>query len=133
MLRELKLQSSFPWLIGGDLNEILYNFEKQGGPPKPQTILESFKGTLKECDLYDLGFLGHKFTWWNRQSEANSVEERLDRFCADSNYSSLFPYARFTHLDDDFSDHLPILLQTAKKQGVTARKLDVTALRTSGL
>ncbi|KAJ8439671.1 hypothetical protein Cgig2_017944 [Carnegiea gigantea] len=45
-------------------------------------------------NLFDLGFSGHDFTWWNCQDGANSVEERLHRFCANSEWSARFLDAR---------------------------------------
>lgn len=38
------------------------------------------------------------------------MEERLDRFCANTEWSLLFPDMQVTHVDSDYSDHLPILL-----------------------
>jgi hypothetical protein len=34
-LRELRAQCNMPWLVAGDLNEILYPFEKEGGRERP--------------------------------------------------------------------------------------------------
>ncbi|KAJ8450462.1 LOW QUALITY PROTEIN: hypothetical protein Cgig2_002147 [Carnegiea gigantea] len=109
-----KQQTSLRHLTGGDLNEILYNFEKCGGPLKSQAILDAFRDTLNVCDLFDLGFLGQEFTWWNGQDVVSSVEERLDQFCANSDWSTLFSNARVTHMDDDSSYHLPIHLKVFK-------------------
>jgi len=39
------------------------------------------------------------------------VEERLDRFCASTERSILFPEAQVQHVDSHISDHLPILLR----------------------
>ena len=39
------------------------------------------------------------------------MEERLDRFCATTEWSLLFPEAKVVHIDSDSLDHLPILLQ----------------------
>lgn len=52
------------------------------GPLKVQGVLETFRDTLEACDLHDLGHWGHKYTWWNGQEGERSVEEILDRFCA---------------------------------------------------
>lgn len=41
LLRNIKPLSTLPWLLGGDLNEILYHHEKSGGPPKPDYVLSS--------------------------------------------------------------------------------------------
>ena len=60
------------------------------------------------------------------------MEERLDKFYADFDRSTLFPNARVTHLDDDFSNHLPILLNGVLRCTVSRRKLGVIVLRTSG-
>lgn len=84
--------------------------EKLGGPPKPQLVLDKFQATLDDCDLFDLGFEGHQFTWWNGQSGRASVEERLDRVCASDEWLTIFPYAKMEHLDEDLLDHPPLLL-----------------------
>ncbi|KAJ8434435.1 hypothetical protein Cgig2_025405 [Carnegiea gigantea] len=61
-----------------------------------------------------MGGSGYEFTWWNGQGGEGSVEERLDHFCANTEWSSLFPDA--THIDCDLLDHLPILLKSKPTQ-----------------
>ncbi|KAJ8447618.1 hypothetical protein Cgig2_031672 [Carnegiea gigantea] len=39
------------------------------------------------------------------------VEERLDRFYANTNWFLLFPNAQVFHIDFDLSDHMPVLLK----------------------
>jgi hypothetical protein len=41
-LHDLHGQANYPWLVIGDMNEILYNTEKEGGQPRPQRYF--FKG-----------------------------------------------------------------------------------------
>lgn len=40
MIRDLKMQSTFPWGLGGDPDEILYNFKMKGGTLKNQKCAE---------------------------------------------------------------------------------------------
>jgi len=47
LIADLHLQSDCPWLIGGDLNEILFNFENKGGLMKPQIVLEAFRMNIR--------------------------------------------------------------------------------------
>ena len=49
------------------------------------------------------------------------VEERLDRFCGTLKWSLLFSEAEVFHLDEHFSDHLPILLRVEKKASTQRR------------
>jgi len=58
LIFDLSLQSDLPWLIGGDLNEVLYNFEKNRGSMKPQSVLEAFNETLESYYLHNLGYVG---------------------------------------------------------------------------
>ncbi|KAJ8425866.1 hypothetical protein Cgig2_028211 [Carnegiea gigantea] len=97
MVLDLYLRSSLPWLVGGDLKEIFYNTEK-GGPSRLRFV--------------QLGFSGHEYTWWNGRQDDGSVEERLDRFCANTDWSLIFLEAQVTHVDFEMSDHMPILLRT---------------------
>ncbi|KAJ8430331.1 hypothetical protein Cgig2_015388 [Carnegiea gigantea] len=111
LMLDLSTRSSLLWLVGGDLNEILFNFEKKGGSLKSRSVLEAFQATLEQCGLHDLDYQqGHDFIWWNGQDGCDFVEARLDRYCANPDWTALFPAARVMHIDDDFSDHLPMLL-----------------------
>jgi len=66
-------------------------------------------------DLYDLGYSGYAFTWCNYQHNGTVVEETL--FCADTDWSLIYPNAQVTHMDSDISDHLPILLKCSPNAG----------------
>ncbi|KAJ8420258.1 hypothetical protein Cgig2_000600 [Carnegiea gigantea] len=86
-----------------------------GGPPKSQASIDEFHASFLDNGLYNLGFSGHEFTWCNYQENGTVVEERLDHFCADTEWSLLFPNALVCHVDFDMSDHLPILLQCSPR------------------
>ncbi|KAJ8450416.1 hypothetical protein Cgig2_002101 [Carnegiea gigantea] len=93
---------------GGDFNEIFFHSEKSGGP---QTAIDNFRMSFTDNGLYDLGYTGYDFTWCNYQTNGVVAEERLDCFCADAEWSLMFPDAMVTHIDSDMSDHLPIILK----------------------
>jgi len=71
-------------LCFGDFNEILGHQDKQGGPPKPQALVDNFLKLVFECNFNDLGFPGYRYTWNNNRSEEENVQERLDRFLANN-------------------------------------------------
>jgi hypothetical protein len=72
-LRDLHSRSSMPWLVMGDFNEILHSFEQEGGGVRPQHYMQAFRDALKDCNLLDYGYVGHKFTW-----HGGRIRERLD-------------------------------------------------------
>ena len=112
LLRDVKPRSTLPWLLGGDLNEILYHHEKSGGSLKLNYVLEEFQQTLAECELMDLGYAGSDYTWWNRRGGQALMQERLDKFCGNVDWVARFSSFRVTHLDKKLSDHLPITIDT---------------------
>ncbi|XP_071680424.1 uncharacterized protein [Lolium perenne] len=100
-IRELKAQHDLPWLIMGDLNEILYSHEKSGGNPRPTSYMQDFRDVLSDCSLEDLGVFGDPYTW-----QRGRIRERLDRTVASPSWSAMFPNAAPHHLDTDF-DNMP--------------------------
>jgi hypothetical protein len=98
------------WLLFGDFNLILNTNEKLGGRHNSDNLANLFYNTLNSCSLTDLGFHGDIFTWTNNQEGNDHIKERLDRFCASTNWITKFP--RFTnyHFLNFASDHNPILL-----------------------
>ena len=65
-----------PWLCCGDFNEILFNHEKEGGPPRAERCMEKFRQALEDCELQDLGFVGDAFTWKNHHHDANRYTKK---------------------------------------------------------
>lgn len=51
LFRTLHGGADSPWLIGGDLNEILSDDEKAGGVPRDSHSIENFKEALDDCKL----------------------------------------------------------------------------------
>ena len=51
MPRESKNDSNLPWLMGEDLNEISYNYEKTGWAIKNKNLLQVFCDAAEECGL----------------------------------------------------------------------------------
>ncbi|KAL8539523.1 hypothetical protein ACS0TY_001218 [Phlomoides rotata] len=117
LLGRLALGCSIPWLCVGDYNEIMFDSEKSGGNLRNESRMQDFRHCVEECELMDLGFRGHTFTWSNKQSGPGNIQERLDRGLANMMRSTLFPHATVTHLPRIMSDHCPIFLNWSVKPG----------------
>lgn len=107
-IRDLHAKGNLPWVVIGDLNEILYSSEKEGGNARPMSYMTAFRECLSDCLLEDLGYIGNKFTW-----KRGGTRERLDRAVGNEGWSSKFPDAGVHHLAMGGSDHRPILIDTA--------------------
>lgn len=114
LIRRLNTTGNEPWLIGGDLNEILSNEEKYGGPMRDRKCIDDFRNCIDPSDI---------FTWHGNRRGIH-IKERLDRYLCNPNFDSLFHYAGTRNLDWLFSDHKPIEIvldnqkQNQKKKGV---------------
>uniref|UniRef100_A0A803LZT1 Endonuclease/exonuclease/phosphatase domain-containing protein n=1 Tax=Chenopodium quinoa TaxID=63459 RepID=A0A803LZT1_CHEQI len=99
-----------PWLLGGDFNLLLQSSEKQGGRVFCNEEADIFREAIDHCQLEDMGYIGHNFTWSNNRGGGENIQERLDRFLANCEWRERFPGSFVTHLTKRKSDHLPILL-----------------------
>ena len=61
----LKNQYTMPWIVFGDFNEITESDEKIGWLDRDAKQMAEFRDCLNRCELFDLGFIGQKFTWCN--------------------------------------------------------------------
>ncbi|KAA3455720.1 reverse transcriptase [Gossypium australe] len=112
LLKRLGQECSYPWLVAGDFNEILYYFEKSGGVPRHQRRMEAFRDVLDECQLIDLGYSGSWFTWERGNLPETNIRECLDRRVANESWMLKFPRGNVQHLVYSSSDHCPILINT---------------------
>ncbi|KAL4383540.1 hypothetical protein GQ457_15G011040 [Hibiscus cannabinus] len=82
LLDKLKGESQLPWLVGGDLNDILCMNERAGGRRKPRVEMDAFGAALERNDLWDIKPSKVWFTWHYGNSVENHVKQRIDRFVA---------------------------------------------------
>ncbi|KAK8616824.1 hypothetical protein V6N13_116794 [Hibiscus sabdariffa] len=54
LIDRLKTESQLPWLLGGDLNDILCSNEKAGGRRKPRVEMDAFRDALERNGLWDI-------------------------------------------------------------------------------
>ncbi|KAH9732412.1 putative reverse transcriptase/RNA-dependent DNA polymerase [Citrus sinensis] len=111
LLKRLAELYSYTWCCLGDFNEILYPHEKLGGNDRSSNMMLEFKESIRACNLMDMGFKGHKFTWSNRRFGVNYIEERLDRVLCSKDWGSTFQNLPAISLANWVSDHCPIMFE----------------------
>ena len=112
-MKRIKSRSDKPWIMMGDFNETMWQFEHFSSTKRGERQMEAYREALEFCGMHDLGFVGLPWTFDNKQFGRRNVRVRLDRAVADDNWSNLFDQASVEHLVSPCSDHCPILLRLA--------------------
>ncbi|CAL1382259.1 unnamed protein product [Linum trigynum] len=93
------------WIVIGDLNAMLFDYEKLGGGASRRESVEPFKRFIFYNGLMDMGYKGPQFTWNNKRRGDRNIKGRLDRgFCSPS-WREFFEEAVIFHESDIGSDH----------------------------
>jgi hypothetical protein len=95
----------------GDFNEVLHQHEHFGVAERSLAQIAGFREAVDVCELADLGFEGHEWTFEKRVAGGSVCRCRLDRALATADWSSRFPLASVRHLNGASSDHSPLLLR----------------------
>ena len=74
---------SLPWILHGDFNVVRYPHEKEGGNLSWPNYMDDLEECCSTAELDDLNYIGHKFTWTNKQSEDRLISRKLDRVLVD--------------------------------------------------
>jgi exonuclease III len=111
LLRSLAHDTSLPWCVMGDFNDMLSAEDKRGGTPQPQWLIKGFRAAVQDSELIDLRMDGYPFTWTKGRRVVNPTEERLDRAMATQSWLDEFSQFKFINAIADRSDHSPILLR----------------------
>lgn len=101
-----------------DYNEIVDNSKKWGAALRRENQMEDFRNTLEACQLFDLGFIGPKYTWMNGRDNEEFTKERLERALGNLEWCNTFSEAEVQILEARSSDHKPMLVNMGgfKKQ-----------------
>jgi hypothetical protein len=62
LLRHLAQDTSLPWCIIGDFNDMLSADDKRGGNDQPPWLLRGFREAVQDSGLIDLPMEGYPFT-----------------------------------------------------------------------
>jgi hypothetical protein len=111
LLRWLAHDTSLPWCIMGDFNDMLSSDDKRGGAAQPNWLIRGFRTAVQDSRLIDLPMEGYPYTWTKGRRASNPTEERLDRALATQSWIDEFPCFKFMNTIADRSDHTPILLR----------------------
>lgn len=97
--------SQVPWMIGGDFNTITLSSEREGGLAPDLTSMTDFNSCIQDCNMMDIGFTGHPFTW-----HGVGIYQRLDRSIFNQSWIEAFPQLSVTHGLRKCSDHRPLFI-----------------------
>jgi hypothetical protein len=67
LLRRIQPTLNALWVMLGDFNEALWQFEHFSKHKRPEQQMIDFREVLSHCNLHDLGFSGLPWTFDNRQ------------------------------------------------------------------
>ncbi|GER38041.1 retrotransposon protein [Striga asiatica] len=93
------------WFLGGDLNDIIDNQEKQGGSCREEGSFRGFKNFICKLGGVEPVISGSKFTWSNMRKGMDFIEVKLDRFLVSPNWLLNNPNSRVLNISMAFSDH----------------------------
>ena len=123
-MKRIKFRDSNPWVMMGDFNETMWQFEHFSETKRGERQMEAFRDALDFCEFHDVGFSGLPWTYDNKQFGRRNVRVRLDRVVATEAWSKLFEHASVEHLVSPCSDHCPVLLRLGPtEQRTDSRKI----------
>ena len=78
LLRRIGEHRKISWLVVGDFNKILYQFELVGKSHKDNARMTAFRNAITDVELFDLGYKGSPLTLYNGRKNADATWECLD-------------------------------------------------------
>ncbi|XP_048494363.1 uncharacterized protein LOC125494694 [Beta vulgaris subsp. vulgaris] len=97
------------WIIGGDFNNVLNLHERIGSAVTLEEV-DEFRQCLRTCEMNDLSFNGHAFSWSNKQEGESRVCSKIDRVIGNDAWLNAFPNATISFLPEGCSDHTPYVI-----------------------
>lgn len=92
LIRRIEQRVKERWILGGDLNEVLDDSEKNGCRRKSRVTMDDFKKVIDDMVVVDIKLDKGWFMWTNNRRGQGLVRERLDRFFVSSAWLHEAPF-----------------------------------------
>jgi hypothetical protein len=92
-LKDICGDGSIPWLCLGDFHEVLRNYKHEGVGHRTLSQIQGFRDAVDVCNLIDLGYKGHFWTWEKKVTGGSYTRVILDRALGFAEWSAQFPRA----------------------------------------
>ncbi|KAI9114076.1 hypothetical protein K1719_014726 [Acacia pycnantha] len=120
MLHGLAMETSSPWLVAGDFNEIKSPRKQKGGRGANGTRCRVFNEWIQKCNFIDMDTKGPFFTWKGPKWDGMDIMfKRLDRCLCNVSWLEMYEDAEIRIIPRVGSDHHPMLVKL-KKEPVNA-------------
>lgn len=86
------------WIVGDYFNDILSSKDKLKGLGHYYATILEFQSFHNGCNLLDLCCRVYRFTWSSKQNDGSQIGERLDSFCANNDWLSIFDSWQVDHI-----------------------------------
>ncbi|XP_026451287.1 uncharacterized protein LOC113351538 [Papaver somniferum] len=106
-IEETRAFWNFPWVIGGDFNELRFAHERTSGGDYTIGMIK-LNSFISRHHLFDFPLIDASFTWTNNQIQ--SIRSRIDRILLFPATESVYPQVTQHSLDRPCSDHNPIAM-----------------------
>lgn len=107
---KLTTKTSQPWLVVGDLNEIMFHYEQMGGKQRNEKLMSNFRQTIQNYHLRNLRRMGDMFIWSNKYRDDSFTKDRLGCVLVNSEWISLYNNLRVENLAVGNLNHRPQLV-----------------------
>ncbi|KAL2925388.1 Centromere protein I [Bienertia sinuspersici] len=102
-----------PWLLMGDFNCVIAMEERIGSIVR-QREMESMRNCIGICNIQDIPYSGHFYTWSNKQMAEDRVWSKLDRIMANDEWMNFdvgmgrkpFKYFKMWQLAPDYTERI---------------------------
>ncbi|KAL2929467.1 Epithelial membrane protein 2 [Bienertia sinuspersici] len=109
-LKEFVTTYNHPWMLGGDFNDMRYNWERSSCYDEVCRRAKHFDQWIDSMELLEIVFSGPSHTWARGLTEETRRSARLDRVLCNTEWASHFSNASVKHLPAIQSDHCPPLI-----------------------
>ena len=106
-IEQLALNLNGPWMVIGDLNNVLGLNDRIGGNPVTPPEFADLETMMAITNLAEKATEGDYFTWTNKQTH-NTIYSRIDRALCNPSWYLKYPDLKIHVLDAGISNHSPL-------------------------